>query len=428
MPPQRDLPRLQDSTISRRQLCGWGAAAGAIVASRNRAVSAEQPRSTELSAAISELESFFTLPEDFRDVSRGQPLPHRLPDETKEAVGLTRESWQLEILSDPEHPATLERPRLKQSNTAIDFRDLMQLAESKAVRFAKVMTCLNIGCPLGMGIWEGVPLRDLVWMTGPSENLRRVFYHGYHNDKPEQMFRSSLPVGRVLEDPLGLPPVILCYKLNGEWLSSERGGPVRVVVPEAYGFKSIKWLTHIYLSNLAHANDTYAEKNNDIDSPLKTFAATLGIPATVRANQPFAVTGYAQVGTAGLTKVQVGIQPADEPTPEDDPSYEAARCYNQTSWEDAVILPPPDDWRGGLPGGSIPPNTFGFDANSGRPLQWPLKLAKVHWYYHCGGLAAGKYTFRCRTIDENANAQPMPRPFRKSGHAAIEQKTIVVEA
>ena len=56
------------------------------------------------------------------------------------------------------------------------------------------------------------------------------------------MFRSSLPISRILEDPFDLPPVILCYKLNGQWLTSERGGPVRIVVPEAYGFKSIKWL------------------------------------------------------------------------------------------------------------------------------------------------------------------------------------------
>ena len=37
------------------------------------------------------------------------------------------------------------------------------------------------------------------------------------------MFRSSLPIGRVMEDYFGLPPVILCYKLNGQWLSSTRG-------------------------------------------------------------------------------------------------------------------------------------------------------------------------------------------------------------
>ena len=48
---------------------------------------------------------------------------------------------------------------------------------------------------------------------------------------------------------------------------------MRIVVPEAYGFKSVKWLTHVYLSNLHSANDTYAEQNNDIHSALKSFAA-----------------------------------------------------------------------------------------------------------------------------------------------------------
>ena len=46
-------------------------------------------------------------------------------------------------------------------------------------------------------------------------------------------------------------------------------------MPEHYGYKSVKWLTHIVLSNLFHANDTYGTQNNDVESPLKTFAATL---------------------------------------------------------------------------------------------------------------------------------------------------------
>src|SRR5207249_10068508 len=134
------------------------------------------------------------------------------------------------------------------------------LAEKHAVRFPKAMTCLNIGSPLGMGVSQGVPLREVIWLTQPRENLRRVFYHGYHNDDPQQMFRSSLPISRVLEDPFDLPPVILCYKLNGQWLDSERGGPVRVVVPEAYGFKSIKWLTQDRKStrlNSSHVSISY---------------------------------------------------------------------------------------------------------------------------------------------------------------------------
>ena len=36
-------------------------------------------------------------------------------------------------------------------------------------------------------------------------------------------------VGRVLEDPPGEQPVILCYKLNGEYLSPKAGAPVRMI-------------------------------------------------------------------------------------------------------------------------------------------------------------------------------------------------------
>jgi hypothetical protein len=43
------------------------------------------------------------------------------------------------------------------------------------------------------------------------------------------------------------------------------------------------------------------------------------------------------------------------------------------------------------------------------------------------GLPEGDYVFRSRTIDAKGQAQPMPRPFRKSGHAQIESLTIQVQ-
>ena len=74
-------------------------------------------------------------------------MPHSLPDEKKRKVGLTRETWKLEVVSDPDNPATIRRPFTHKDGTALDFAGLMKLAEKHAVRFAKVMTCLNIGCP-----------------------------------------------------------------------------------------------------------------------------------------------------------------------------------------------------------------------------------------------------------------------------------------
>ncbi len=306
--------------LTRRYFLRCGAA-GAAALSTLPLLASGAERDPALQEAIDNLETWLTKPDDFGDVSRGKPKPHSLDEARRKEVGLTRETWQLEVISDPEHKARLRNPLTKAKNTAFTFADLMKLSEKHAVRFAKVMTCLNVGCPLGNGIWEGVPLREVLWLTQPSEDLRRVFYYGYHNDDPQQMFRSSLPVGRVLEDLYGLPPVILCYKLNGQWLTPERGAPVRVVVPEAYGFKNIKWLSHVVLSNRWNANDTYGEQNNDVDSPLKTFCETLSTPGTVKAGQPIAVTGYAQVGISGLKSVQVWIQNNAEEYPDDDPHF-----------------------------------------------------------------------------------------------------------
>ena len=271
-----------------------------------------------------------------------------------------------------------------------------------------------------MGIWEGVPLRELIWLTQPRDDVRRLFYYGYHNDDPKQIFRSSLPIGRVLEDLYGLPPVIACYKMNGQWLSHQRGGPVRIVVPEAYGFKSVKWLSHVALTSLPHANDTYAEQGNDIDSPLKTFAATLSVPRG-NGRRQIPLTGYAQVGVSGLSKVQVWIEPAGQERPKNDPYFATA------PWHNMEILSAPTAWGGGLPNDAIPGSTYGFDPVSGRPEKWPMRLCAVHWAGTHPALPPGKYTLRCRAVDDKGFGQPMPRPFRKSGHAIIEQVSMVVQ-
>lgn len=400
--------------LSRRRFIGAAAAANASFS-----LHAGEPLPAELDAVVAQLEPFFTKQIQFQDVSRGNPIPHRLSEAKRREVGLTRDTWSLEVVADPEHPATLGKPLSKKNGTALSFKDLLALGEKHSVRFAKVMTCLNIGCPLGMGLWEGVPLRDILWRTQPKQNLRRVIYHGYHNDDPKQLFRSSLPVGRVLEDYDGLPPVLVCYKLNGRWLEPERGGPVRMIVPEHYGFKSIKWLKQVALSNLASANDTYIGGNNDVDSPLKTFAATLHVPGSIKANAAIPITGYAQVGISGLAKVQVWLAARKPAWPADDPHFLKA------PWRDARILPPPKEWGGDFPGGELPKNVMGFDA-AGKPTAWPLRLGKAHWAALLPGVPAGEYVLRCRTIDAKGQAQPMPRPFKKSGRAFIEEIEIAV--
>jgi DMSO/TMAO reductase YedYZ molybdopterin-dependent catalytic subunit len=424
---ERDKIAWEPAKLTRRQFLPAAALTATAGLQTTGAAPAVEPGPSPelppaLAPAVREIEPYFFAQEAFTDVSRGNPVPHSLPEQKRREVGLTRDTWRLEVITDPDQPASLGRQLTRKDGTALDFCGLLRLAEKHAVRFPKVMTCLNIGCPLGMGIWEGVPLREVIWLTQPRENLRRVMYFGYHNDDPNQLFRSTLPIGRVLEDPFDLPPVIVCYRLNGQWLDPRRGGPVRIVVPEAYGFKSVKWLTTVVLTNLAHAVDTYASGNNDIDSPLKTFAATLSVPQEMKPNTAIPVTGWAQAGICGLAKVQTWVQPSDAAWPADDP------FFTRAPWVDARILAPPGEWGGDLPGGAIPAGSLGFDVRTGRPRTWPMRLCKAHWAALLPGRPAGEYTLRCRAIDEQGHAQPMPRPFRKSGRCDIQTVRLIVKA
>jgi len=417
-----DIERLakEHSDLTRRYFLQLGAAGIASLSiSSLRAGETEAESNALLAEAISKLE-YLTREENFTNAGRGDPPPHTLPLEKRREVGLVPETWQLEVLPDPESNAEVEQPLSKASGTALDWAGLMKLAETKAVRFMFVMTCTNGKAPFGMGLWEGVPLRDVVWLAKPKANVRRVFYYGYHNDDPKQRFQSSLPIDRVLEDPPGEHPVILCYKLNNQWLTPKRGAPVRMIVPDGYGNKSVKWLQRIILTNNPQANDTYATWNNDTVSHIKTCARFIHTPEKVKSGQAVPITGLAQVGMSGLSKVQYWLIPEGQPLAEDDPYFDKAQ------WKDADILPPPEHWGGNLPDDKLPPIPRQFDT-AGKPLRWPIPNTIVHWAAVLKPPAPGNYDLYCRTIDANNIAQPMPRPFPKSGHNAIQKVQIVVE-
>src|SRR5438552_2004882 len=80
------------------------------------------PLAPELAKALETLEPYFTPQEKFRDVSRGKPLPHSLSHDKKRDVGLTRESWKLEVVSDSDYPAKLRSPLTRRDGTALDFQ------------------------------------------------------------------------------------------------------------------------------------------------------------------------------------------------------------------------------------------------------------------------------------------------------------------
>lgn len=391
------------------------------------AASAAVPRGATAIPSFADFE-YLTTQEMFGTVERGEPLPYLLSAEKLARAGLTAETWRLDVLSDPKYPATMERELRHHDGTAFRFKDLLELARTRSVRYLKTLTCANGIEPLGMGLWEGVPLRDVLMKTGLTDDCRRVFYQGYHNADPEQTFRSSLPLDRVFEDPIGTPPVILAFKLNGEPISGKRGGPVRIIVPESYGFKNVKWLNLMVLSNRFTANDTYAIYNNTTESWMKTMARFGSSPEKVKPKQRIPISGIAQVGTSGLTRVQYLILPG-EPTPDPSDPF-----FAKQSWKDASILDAPDSWGGGLPEDQSPGGSkelapaFGFSATTRRPLEWPMPFTLAHWATVAEPLAPGHYTALCRTIDRSGAAQPWPRPLQNSGLNELDSVTFDVIA
>jgi len=334
---------------------------------------------------------------------------------------LTAETWRLEIAA--EGKAEIQKPLRIGDGTALDFTSLVKLGQTKGVKFLKAMQCNNIAQPLGQGLWEGVPLREVLKSVGKFSNVRRVDFWGFHNNDPKQMFRSTLAVNQVLDTPPGELPPFVAYRLNGEPIPLKRGGPVRMVVPWAHGFKSIKWLQNIVLTDDYHASDTYALQNNDPESYLKT-AAYIDNPwlQAVPSGKPVLIQGTAMVGWPGLDRVEYWLRPdpgTKEPIRDDDPAWKTAK------WQPCVIEPPPDDWGGGLPQGVLPKDVWGFDER-GKPKQWPLRFSVALWSVTLKDLKPGRYEFRVRTVDQNGFAQPEPRPYAKSGSNAIQCKPLVV--
>ncbi len=365
--------------------------------------------------------TFLTNPAQFRDVSRGNPRPHTLRGDDLVRARLTPETWRLEIMA--EGGTTIATPLTLEKRNAIDFATIERLGRQHNVKLLKAMQCLNIAQPLGQGLWEGVPLREVLKLVGRINNVRRIYYWGFHNNDPKQIFQSSMTYTQVMDSaPDDLGPFV-AYRLNGHPIPLERGGPVRMLVPWAHGFKSVKWLQRIVLTNEYRAMDTYAAANNDPESYLKTAAYIDGSDVTSRVGQAVTMTGTAMVGLPGLKRIEYWLRPtagAHGQLEADDPAWRNAR------WIPCTIAPPPKDWGGTLPGGTLPRDVHGFDPKTGQPREWPMRYSWAYWTATLDKLAAGTYEFRVRTVDKHDFAQPEPRPYPKSGRNDVQMRTIAV--
>lgn len=412
-----DRKSREQSHLTRRDFFQWSAAAVAVmgISPRAEACAGVDP---QLQEAITKLEYLTPLDRAYI-LDKGKAGVAKLPPEKLREIGLVPETWSLDVIPDPASNSVVGRPLAHTSGNALDWNALMKLAERHAVRFMHICTCTNGTNPFHMSLWEGVPLREIIGLVEPKDNVRRVYYQSYHPDGVPP-FQSSLAMGQILETPAGQMPAILAYKMNGQIIPASHGGPVRMFVPGAYGSKSIKWVQRIVLTNEFKANDSDADLNNDPENGLKTRARFINEPKEIPSGKPAAVTGMAQVGISGLKKVQYSLHSQKNPWPADDPYRLRA------DWKDADILPPPENWGGGLLGGKLP-STSQTDPATGKPLQWPLPYTIVHWAALLPGLEPGSYDLCCRAIDGNEIAQPLPRTLPRTGFNTLHIVTLAVK-
>jgi len=90
-------------------------------------------------------------------------------------------------------------------------------------------------------LWEGLLVRDLLAEAEPLANAEVVIFHAYDG------YTTSLPIGYIMDND-----ILMAYKMNDVILPPERGFPFQLVAESKWGYKWIKWITEVELSDDAN--------------------------------------------------------------------------------------------------------------------------------------------------------------------------------
>jgi len=104
--------------------------------------------------------------------------------------------------------------------------------------FEKVVT---LHCVEGWSVtilWEGILVKDLIEAAGVDPNATVVIFYAYDG------YSTSVPLDYIINNN-----IIMAYKMNGVVLPPERGFPFQLVAESKWGYKWIKWITTIELSD-----------------------------------------------------------------------------------------------------------------------------------------------------------------------------------
>jgi DMSO/TMAO reductase YedYZ molybdopterin-dependent catalytic subunit len=134
---------------------------------------------------------------------------------------ITTDEYRLKIGGLVQHPTTMT------------FADLTSLP---SIELDAAFQCVT-GWRVPNVKWKGVQLSRVIDMVGAHPDAVAVSFGSYDNADSE-----SLSLAQAY-----LSDVIVAYEMYGATVSREHGGPVRLLVPQMYGYKSLKWLSSIHV-------------------------------------------------------------------------------------------------------------------------------------------------------------------------------------
>ncbi|SFI38399.1 sulfite oxidase-like oxidoreductase [Bradyrhizobium sp. cf659] len=131
---------------------------------------------------------------------------------------VSRERWRLDVYGAIEHPV---------------FWTFAEFTAQKQAQFTSDIHCVTTWSRYD-NEWEGLATRELLAACRPREDARFVVLHSYDG------YTTNLAL-----DDFAAEDALLAHSWSGRPLTEEHGGPVRLVVPHLYFWKSAKWLQAI---------------------------------------------------------------------------------------------------------------------------------------------------------------------------------------
>ncbi|BES65764.1 molybdopterin-dependent oxidoreductase [Gottschalkiaceae bacterium SANA] len=114
---------------------------------------------------------------------------------------------------------------------------------------------VQLNCVEGWSVrllWEGVLMEDLIQEAKPMEEATHVIFYAVDG------YATSIPLETILERKM-----LLAYKMNDTVLRPDRGYPFQLVAEDKLGYKWIKWVEKIELSDQADFRGYWEKRGYD---------------------------------------------------------------------------------------------------------------------------------------------------------------------